>query len=125
VKDGVRELSRAVLAHVQLRLALFGLEMREAAGHGQRVVMAAMVVVVAGLLGYVAGWAVFVLWGARRWAEGDVVPMLAVMAGVHGLAALGALWWLVARARRRQFFTATRAEFAEDQKWLHPGNQNQ
>jgi|GEM_PF-2469379 len=117
--EGLRETLRAALHHAHLRWALFGLEAAEAAGHLRSAALAAAVAVIGSSLGYVTGWAVVVLWAARRWAGGDLLPPLAVMAGVHLLAALGALWWLVARGRSRDLFAASRAEFAEDQKWLH------
>jgi len=110
------------LRHVELRCALFGLEASAAAGHVGRMVVAVAVAVVGGGLAYLTGWAVLVLWAARRWAGGDLVPPLAAMAGVHLLAALGAAWWLAVKARHRELFAATRAEFAEDQKWLHHPN---
>ncbi len=118
----VRELARLVWGHVQLRWALFGLEAGQAAGYFGRVAVAVVVVVVAGGLGYLAGWGVVIVWSARRWAGGDVLPPLAVMAGLHVLAALTAAWWLAARRRHPELFAATRAEFAEDRSWLHPKN---
>ncbi len=118
----VRELARLVWGHVQLRWALFGLEAGQAASYFGRVAVAVGVVVVAGGLGYLAGWGVVIVWSARRWAGGDVLPPLAVMAGLHVLAALMAAWWLAARRRHPELFAATRAEFAEDRSWLHPKN---
>ena len=84
----VRELARLVWGHLQLRWALFGLEAGQAAGYFGRVAVAVGGVVVAGGLGYLAGWGVIIVWSARRWAGGDVLPPLAVMAGLHVLAAL-------------------------------------
>ncbi len=118
----VRELVRLVWGHLQLRWALFGLEAGQAAGYFGRVAVAVGVIVVAGGLGYLAGWGVVILWSARRWAGGDVLPPLAVMAGLHVLAALTAAWWLAAGRRHQELFVATRAEFAEDRSWLHPKN---
>lgn len=122
IKESVRDLLRTGLQYLQLRGALFGLEAADAAGHLGRVVAAIGVILFAGVLAYLTGWVALVVWAARRWAGGDLVPPLAVMTGVHALAVAGAVWWLVARARRRPLFPATRAEFAEDQKWLHRPN---
>ena len=122
IKEGVLDLLRTALQYLQLRGALFGLEAADAAGHLGRVAAAVGIIVFAGVLAYLTGWMVLVLWMARRWAGGDLLPPLAVMTGAHLLAVAGAVWWLVARARRRALFPATRAEFAEDQKWLHRPN---
>lgn len=118
----MRELARLVWGHLQLRWALFGMEAGQAASYFGRVAVAVGVIVVAGGLGYLAGWGVVIVWSARRWAGGDVLPPLAVMAGLHVLAALMAAWWLAARRRHQELFAATRAEFAEDRSWLHPKN---
>jgi uncharacterized membrane protein YqjE len=122
IKESVRDLLRSGLQYLQLRGALFGLEVADATGHLGRVVAAVGVILFAGVLAYLTGWAVLVVWAARCWAGGDLLPPLAVMTGVHVLAVAGALWWLTARARKRTLFPATRAEFAEDQKWLHRPN---
>lgn len=122
IKESGRDLLRSGLQYLQLRSVLFGLEAADAAGHLGRVVAALGVILFAGVLAYLTGWAVLVVWAARRWAGGDLMPPLAAMTGVHALAVAGAAWWLVARARRRPLFPATRAEFAEDQKWLHRPN---
>jgi uncharacterized membrane protein YqjE len=122
IKESLRDLARCGLQYVHLRGALFGLEAGEAAGHLGRVAAAVGVILFAGVLAYVSGWVILVLWAARRWAGGDPLPPLAVMTGVHVLAVAGAVWWLAARARRRPLFPATRAEFEEDQKWLHHRN---
>lgn len=121
VTESVREMARGALRHLELRCSLFGLEASMAAGHVGRVVAAVAVVLIGGGLGYLTGWAALVVWAARRWAGGDLVPPMAVMAGVHVLAALGAGCWLAVRWRNPALFAATQAEFAEDQKWLrHP-----
>lgn len=122
IRDTVREMAQTALRHLQLRCALFGLETAEAAGHLCRVAAAAALALVGGALAYLTGWALLVIWAARRWAGGDLLPPLGVMAGVHALAAVGAVWWLAARARNPALFTATRAEFEEDQQWLHHRN---
>lgn len=122
LRDSLREMARSALRHLQLRCALFGLETAEAAGHLCRVAAAAALALVGGALAYLTGWAWLVIWAARRWAGGDLLPPLGVMAGVHALVALGAVWWLVARGRNPALFAATRAEFEEDQKWLHHRN---
>jgi uncharacterized membrane protein YqjE len=107
------------LDYLRARGALFGLEASAAAGHFGRVAAAVLVVLLGGVLTYLIVWIMIVLWAARRWAGGDVLPPLAVAAAVHALAAGAAVWWLVARGRNQELFPATRAEFAEDQKWLH------
>ena len=122
VKESVRDLLRSGARYLQVRGALFGLEAAEAAGHLGRVVVAVAVVLGGGVLAYLTGWMVLVLWAARRWAGGDPLLPLAVMGGVHAAAVAGAVWWLSVRARRRPLFPATRAEFEEDQKWLHHPN---
>jgi uncharacterized membrane protein YqjE len=123
VVGGAREMLRAVLHHAHLRWALFGLEAVQAGGHLGRVALAVAVLALSGGLGYLTAWAVVILWAARRWAGGDLLPPLAVMAGFHLLLALGAGWWLAVHGRRRELFAATRAEFAEDQQWLQHPNQ--
>jgi len=119
LKDGLRELLRSVVEHARLRWVLFEIEASEAAGQLGRVVAAAVVVLAGTALAYVSAWAALVVWAARRWTDGDLAPPLAVAAGVHAVAAGLAAWWLVSRSRRRPIFPATRAEFAEDRKWLN------
>ena len=119
LKDGLRDLLRSVLEHARLRWVLFEIEAAEAAGQLGRVAVALGVVLAGGGLAYVLAWAAVVAWVARRWNGGDVALPLAGAAGVHALAASLSVWWLVSRSRSRPLFPATRAEFAEDRKWLN------
>ena len=121
IRESVREIALTALRHLQLRWMLLGAEAGQATGHLVRVALVALLAALGAVLFYLTGWAALVLWAARRWTGGDLVPPLAAMAAVHGLAAGACLWWLAARARHQALFAATRAEFAEDQKWLnHP-----
>lgn len=122
IRDTVREMARTALRHLQLRCALFGMESAEAAGHLCRVAVAAALAVIGGGLAYLTGWSVLVILAARQWTGGDLLPPLAVMAGLHALAAVVSVWWLAARGRNPRLFAATRAEFEEDQKWLRHRN---
>lgn len=119
LKDGLGELLQSVAEHARLRWVLFEIEASEAAGQLGRVAAAAVVVLAGGGLAYVSAWAAVLVWAARRWTEGNLAPPLAVAAGVHAVAAGLAGWWLVTRSRRQPMFPATRAEFAEDHKWLN------
>lgn len=101
------------------RWALFQLEAQRAAGHFTRVAIAAAVVLLGAAVGYVALWAVVLIFAARQWCGGDFLPPVAVMAGVHLLAAGLAAWWLVRRGKGQALFNATRREFQEDQQWLN------
>lgn len=121
LKASLQAVLQRGLDHVRLRWALLSLEAQLAAGELARLALAAVIVLVGGGLAYVAGWGALILWVGRRWLEGDVVVPLAVAAGLHAAAAVAAGWWLKARATAKPIFPATRAEFAEDQKWLnHP-----
>jgi len=122
VKETVHEFVREILEYLRLRCALVALEAAAAGGHFGRVALAAAVVLLGSALAYVTGWVVVVLWVARRWAGGDVIPPLAAMAGLHLAAAVAAGWWLVARSRKQALFPATRAELEEDRKWMHHPN---
>ncbi|MFN0126504.1 MAG: hypothetical protein ACKV19_07465 [Verrucomicrobiales bacterium] len=121
LKASLQAVLQRGLDHVRLRWALLSAEARLAAGQLAGLALAAVIMLVGSGLAYVAGWVALILWVGRRWMEGDVVVPLAVAAALHAAAAVAAGWWLKTRAAVKPIFPATRAEFAEDQKWLnHP-----
>lgn len=115
----VRDLLRDAQEYASARCALFQLEARRAAGHFTRVAVAAAVALLGAGIGYVALWAVLVIFAARQWCGGDFLPPVAAMAGVHLLAAGAAVWWLARRGKGQALFTETRRELKEDQQWLN------
>ena len=109
----------AALHYADARLRLFCLEGREVLRRG--LLLAALAVgAVGGVIFAYAGLMIaLVLWIARTWWGGDVLPATMLVASGHLLLAIGAAGWLIHAARPAGIFHATLKEFKEDQQWLH------
>jgi uncharacterized membrane protein YqjE len=67
---------------------------------------------------YAALMVALVLWIARTWWDGDVLPAVIIIALAHLLAAGACAAWMIRAARRGEVFHATLSEFREDRRWL-------
>jgi uncharacterized membrane protein YqjE len=117
--ERARHLAGQILRLAGARWQLIALEARQARGHGVKLLLISLVALLATALTYLLTLFVVILWAARTWAQGDVLMPLAVAALLHLLVAIAAIVWLTRRGSTHAFFTATRAEFAQDQLWLH------
>lgn len=117
--EGFRSLLNAALQYAHARLRLFYLEGREVLHRGLVIVALAVSAVGGALMAYAGLIVALVLWIARTWWGGDVLPAIMLVAFGHLLLAIGAAVWLIRTARHAGIFHATLKEFKEDQQWLH------
>jgi uncharacterized membrane protein YqjE len=117
--ESFRSLLHAALRYGHARLRLFYLEGREVLHRGLMLAALAVGAVGGVLMAYGGFMIALVLWIARTWWGGDVLPAIMLVAFGHLLLAIGAAVWLIHAARHAGIFHATLKEFKEDQQWLH------
>jgi uncharacterized membrane protein YqjE len=115
--NNLRVLAASVVAYLAARLQLAGIESKEAAVHGLKIVA----LLAAGVFGFVFGYIFFciaVVFLASYFLAINWMWILLAAGLLHFAGAAVAL--LIARAKfSRPLFEATIAEFKKDQTWLN------
>jgi len=60
-----------------------------------------------------------VLWIARTWWDGDLLPAILLVALGHMIMTFACVGWMIHAARHTQLFHATLKEWKEDRIWLN------
>jgi uncharacterized membrane protein YqjE len=118
IAETLRSMFLAALRYAEARLRLFCLEGKEVLHRGLAVVALSIIAMLSVIITYAGIMIALVLWMARMWWDGDVLPAVMAAALGHALIAAGCAGWVIHVTRGTAFFHATLKEFKEDRQWL-------
>jgi uncharacterized membrane protein YqjE len=104
--------------YIDVRLQLLKAEAGEVASFTLRGILFLLAGLFCMIGAHLTAMAALILWLARTWWQGDVLPALAVVAGGHLVIAMLAFWAARYYFTSRPFFRHTLQELQTDKSWI-------
>lgn len=117
--ESLHSMLDAILLYADARLRLLWMEGKGMARLGLVVAALGVFSAMSIIIAYFGSMAALVIWIARTWWSGDMLPALLIVASGHLVAAVACMVSVFYATRKTNPFNVTLKEFKEDKQWLH------